>query len=94
MGFESGLLVPMMRPCRPVRLSEGNDRFQPRMEGRFFATNREQLAAMLDDQSEVWVEGLSEALSNLVEDHTVAFASTVLGQNINTRYEPFAVLLD
>ena len=57
------------------------------MESGFFATNRERLAAnRLDDQSKVWVEGLSEALSNLVEDHTVAFGSTVFAQNINTRH--------
>ena len=36
----------------------------------------------------------SEAFSNFVEDHTVAYGSTVLGQNINTRYEPFSALLD
>jgi hypothetical protein len=57
------------------------------MESGFFATNRERLAAtgsMI--KSEVWVEGLLEALSNLVEDHTVAFGSTVFAQNINTRH--------
>jgi hypothetical protein len=37
----------------------------------------------------------SEAPSSLVEDHSVFAGRTALGgDDINTRYEPFAVLLD